>query len=387
MTLFYSPIFTLAIENDYYGELACPDLTIKPTLETVKTLHRNAWILRGGDSGFLVLAKVKADTTNPNLPSKTLFNQLDSSESPVLRFTVSLKNPNFHNFTDLDRTIQSGKRIFHLNNIHNFNTDKGKFLKNSVVLPNPAVPVAHSNIPTNNDMFGASLKWLNRLVYRNTFSVAANVPTATVKVQARHHDTNIVHDLGEQVFNFPTSHSIENVEYAIDLSKVNNLPEGRYTFSDDKGNSETVFYAPECYTESPIGMVELFGKIGNQPFLNGNLVSENHYKMRFSAKKVILQYHVENTSRKPAGDLRHRLNDLTVDTFTKSVIVADSPNQYGKVAFTAPSLLPLDNNISPSLDLKHSSNNLIKLPKPQPQLLPEWNEGESRYYVRISANV
>ena len=379
MNLFYTPIFSLAIENDYYGELACSDLTIKPTVETVKMLRQYAWILKVRDSGFTILAKVKADNT--------LFHPIDPLESPVLRFTVGIKNPLFFNFTDLNRTIRLGNQVFYLNNIHNFNTDKGKFLKDSAVLPNPNVPAANSSIPDNTEIFGTPIKWLSQPTYRNTFTVLANTSSASVKVQARYHDTNIVQDLGTLTFTLPALHPAEKVEYAIDLSKVANLPEGRYTFSDDKGNSETFFYAPGNGNESPLGIIELFGKTGNQPFLNSDLVSENQYKMRFSAKQVILQYLVENTTLKPDGDLRHRLVDLSVDAFNKSVITGDSVKQYGKVAFTAPAILALNNDIRPTLPLKHSGNPLIKLPKPSPQFLPEWNETELRYYVRISANV
>jgi hypothetical protein len=387
MKFFYTPIFSLAIENDYYGELACSDLIIKPTDETVKTLQQYAWILKASDSGFTILAKVKADTINPNLPSKTLFHLLDPSEIPVLRFTVSVKNPQFLNFTDLDRNIPLDKHVFYLNNIYNFNTDKGKFLKDSTVLSNQIIPVANSNIPANNAIFGTPIKWLSQPTYRNTFTVLANIPSASVKVQARHHDTNIVQDLKIFSYTFPAVHPAEKVEYVVDLSKTDNLKEGRYTFSDDKGNSQALFYAPKSGSESPLGIIELFGKTGNQPFLNGDLVSGNQYKMRFTAKQVILQYYIENISLKPDGELRHRLINLTVDTFDKSVIIGDSASQYGKVAFTAPSILALNNDKTPSLPLKHNGAILMKLPKPSPLFLPEWNEVESRYYVRIPANV
>lgn len=389
MTLFYAPLLSVAIENDYYGDLICSDLALQPTLETAQILKKQGWILRGGNSGFKIIARVKPDANNK--PSKDLFNALDASELPVLRFIVSIKNANFCNFTDIDKAIKANKKVFYLNNIYDFNTDKGRFLKNSAVLPNPVLPNPNSNSPTNDVLFGTSIKWLNQTVYRNSFAVAANVPNASVTIRATHLETNTPFDLGKIDFTLPAIHDAQTVEYSVDLSKIDNISEGRYQFSDDKGNNETIFYAPDSYNESVTGVIELFSKTGNQPFLKNDLANGFVYKMRFKAKDILLQYIVENVTKDAlSGEIKRPISKLDIQPYTITVEKLDTKTEYGKVSFLSFDTMKWRENLTvPILTYKNGAAQNFKLPQPSPNILPELfkderpgNEGD-KYCVKI----
>ena len=85
----YNQLFSIRLEHDFYKDLSFTDLEVQPTKGTEKLLAGQRLTLKKNANGLAVIA-----------PFADAKPDLDAEESFVLAFTVSIKRPNFIQFTD-----------------------------------------------------------------------------------------------------------------------------------------------------------------------------------------------------------------------------------------------------------------------------------------------
>lgn len=370
MKIAYAKLCEIFLQNDYYTDLQCPDLRIVPTPDCRKTMAKLGWILRGSPKGCFVFAKIK--NTNPIELEHSI-----EGDDIVLRFAVSVQNPYFFHFTDLDRALNVGKNIFYFNNIRKpaLEADKGRLADNPLFI-NPAY-------------ISKPIRLINSPLYRDILVVAPHTTQTTLTIEAKRNDETAPRTLTVLTYAIPNSSTNTSIDYLIDLSKINNMVEGRYTLIKTQDalpkTEEDIFYTPDLRDTIPLSIVELWASRGEQPFLNGDAVKSMIYTLRFATKDILLQYAVENvTIDDTVNKLRRRLDDIDIQDYTIDIEKQDTEIESGKALFTSFETLKWKDNMTvPILKYQNGTLQEFTLPRPQPSIAPLWDSNISQYVVKV----
>ena len=104
MTLNYEILFIVEVLNDYFAGLDCADLNIIPTDDTAKVLRGQQLLYKTVDNKFVILVKIDPNSGTPVI-------NLDPGTR--LRFYISVNNPDFINYTNINYApLSSGKYYF-----------------------------------------------------------------------------------------------------------------------------------------------------------------------------------------------------------------------------------------------------------------------------------
>lgn len=114
MTLNYEILFITEVLNDYFSDMLCADLNIIPSDDTAKILKGHQMLYKTVGNKFVILVKVDPDTGTPVI-------NLDAGTR--LRFYVSVDNPDFINYTNINYApLRGGKYYFSNINQNELNT-------------------------------------------------------------------------------------------------------------------------------------------------------------------------------------------------------------------------------------------------------------------------
>ncbi len=343
MTTAYKILFAIDLQNEYYADGKCNDITVVPSAETVLLLKNRQMLYKMVGNKFIVLTKVKdssagADADKPFVP-------LGINEKFV--FYLQLEKPVFTTVTNIDFDLFAGTR-FYFSNISETKINTALHLsaplnnyinatnyKPGDLVNNGAAAVFECIKSTLGNGIGNTAFWFNR--GENTYSSkkdmyrflarVTNFRTKTaatvfnIKVFAFNANTKL-YDL--EMFIRESVVSVGNVATKDVQVNMQNLANGRYVIkinnedyengTDAGGNPIPFYLSDDVVYNNYLGVVEIFnhtaadasfslldatGKVKDK--IDGFGKSWLNYIIQFASKMAIWKY-VVRTGRLNAID-------------------------------------------------------------------------------------
>lgn len=111
MTTAYKILFAIDLQNEYYANSKCNDISIVPSAETALLLKNRQMLYKMVGNKFVVLVKVNDNSAGVNADKP--FVSLSSDEKYV--FFLQLEKPVFTTITNIDFDLFAGRRFYFSN--------------------------------------------------------------------------------------------------------------------------------------------------------------------------------------------------------------------------------------------------------------------------------
>ena len=294
MTTAYKILFAIDLQNEYYANGKCTDISIVPSAETALLLKNRQMLCKMVGNKFMVLVKVKDNSAGADADKP--FVNLNTDEKFI--FFLQLEKPVFTTITNIDFDLFAGRR-FYFSNI--FETKAGTALHLSAPVDlynnttnykpgdmvNAATPAVFECIKsTNGNNTGNRSFWVNR--GENVFSTRNDMyPFATRVTNFKAKTAATVFNIKIFAFNLVSKLYDKEVKIKDNLISAGNvatknvqvnmqqLPNARYVIkindedhesgTDGAGNPIPFYLSDEVVNSNYFGVVEIFNHNATDP--------------------------------------------------------------------------------------------------------------------------
>lgn len=294
MTTAYKILFAIDLQNEYYANGKCTDISIVPSAETALLLKNRQVLCKMVGNKFVVLVKVKDNSAGADADKP--FVNLNTDEKFI--FFLQLEKPVFTTITNIDFDLFAGRR-FYFSNI--FETKAGTALHLSAPVDlynnttnykpgdmvNAATPAVFECIKsTNGNNTGNRSFWVNR--GENIFSTRNDMYAFTTRVtNFKAKTAATVFNIKIFAFNLVSKLYDKEVKIKDNLISAGNvatknvqvnmqqLPSARYVIkindedhesgTDGAGNPIPFYLSDEVVNSNYFGVVEIFNHNATDP--------------------------------------------------------------------------------------------------------------------------
>lgn len=318
MNVRYRILFNIEVLHDYYGNLKCTDVTLRPSPDTLAKLSAGQMLYKSLGNRLVVLVKVDED----DKPYVTLDKDLK------LRFYIDLQHHNFITISNINLDDLRSKRMYFNNLLQN---KQGSTLYLSKPLPayNGATPynlgdmaLAGGNAfeciktPVAGNATDKTDYWYPRETgrYVTTADMALLSPGVrnfrfdteskvfTIKVSGLNPDTNLYES---EVLNEVRSFDNATKDVQLDLR---HLPQGMYAVQIN-GQTFMQYIDAEAVYGNVVGIVDIFNHLeGSDDFALLNTAGETKehtYTIRFANRLAKWKYLAQKKGVKNINDTTH----------------------------------------------------------------------------------
>ncbi len=294
MTTAYKILFAIDLQNEYYANGKCTDISIVPSAETAILLKNRQMLYKMVGNKFVVLVKVQDSTAGVDADKP--FVSLSTDEKFI--FFLQLENPVFTTITNIDFDLFAARR-FYFSNIFETKVGTSLHLSASVDLynnsanykpgdmVNAGTPVVFECIKsTNGNNTGNASFWVNR--GENIFSTQKDMypfitrvtnfkaKTAATVFNIKIFAFNTVSKLYDKEVNINDNIiSVGNVATKNVQVNMQQLPNARYVIkindedhesgTDVAGNPIPFYLSDEVVNNNYFGVVEILNHNATDP--------------------------------------------------------------------------------------------------------------------------
>ena len=294
MTTAYKILFAIDLQNEYYTNGKCNDMSIVPSAETALLLKNRQMLYKMVGNKFVVLVKV--NDSSAGVDADKPFVALSSDEKYV--FFLQLEKPVFTTITNIDFDLFAGRRFYFSNifetkagtSLHlsapvdaysNTATYKpGDMVNNGTATVFECIKLTSGNNTANNSF------WVSR--GENTFSTKKDMYPFITRVTNFKAKTAAT-EFNIRIFAFNPLTKLYNKEVKIKDNKItvgslptknvqvdmSQLPHGRYVIrineedhesgADAAGNPIPFYLSDEVVNSNYFGVVEIFNHNATDP--------------------------------------------------------------------------------------------------------------------------
>lgn len=294
MTTAYKILFAIDLQNEYYANGKCTDISVVPSAETALLLKNSQMLCKMVGNKFMVLVKVNDNSAGADADKP--FVNLNTDEKFI--FFLQLEKPVFTTITNIDFDLFAGRR-FYFSNI--FETKAGTALHLSAPVDlynnttdykpgdmvNAATPAVFECIKsTNGNNTGNRSFWVNR--GENIFSTRNDMyPFATRVTNFKAKTAATVFNIKIFAFNLVSKLYDKEVKIKDNLISAGNvatknvqvnmqqLHNARYVIkindedhesgTDGAGNPIPFYLSDEVVNSNYFGVVEIFNHNATDP--------------------------------------------------------------------------------------------------------------------------
>ncbi len=345
MNLNYEILFITEVLNDYFGDMLCADLNIIPSDDTAKILRGHQMLCKTVDNKLVILVKIDPDSGQPLIT-------LDAATR--LRFYISVNNPDFINYTNINYApLKAGKYYF--SNINQNKQNTVLYLSGALALykntntysigdlvvdgSNNVYEAISGSSNANKHGLGEKAFWLKKGVAQyvngkdtisltgSSYAPAAAAATGfVINIYGLNTATNVYNSL--QLSQTQTFVSAQTPA-SIDLS---GLTVGKYRVSIN-GTDSYIYLDDAVINKNILGVMEVFNHL---PAANdfslfdvSGVPKESTFTIRFANRSAIWKYIARTNDVTAVKDTAsvYTFNAAGTNTFTSSVPIpfSDQP--------------------------------------------------------------